>query len=82
MAEVTRTLRYRAGFADKVVGQVIETSPEKTGSPSEPRSLQQTPLLDPGRFQEGGGPSCHGGLAGRGGKGIYSVKHALIQFWT
>ncbi|KAK8122898.1 aldehyde dehydrogenase [Apiospora sp. TS-2023a] len=29
MAEVTGTLRYYAGFADKVFGQVIETSPDK-----------------------------------------------------
>lgn len=29
MAEVTGTLRYYAGFADKVFGQVIETCPDK-----------------------------------------------------
>lgn len=29
MNEVTSTLRYYAGFADKVFGQVIETNPDK-----------------------------------------------------
>lgn len=29
LVEVAETLRYYAGFADKVFGQVIETTPEK-----------------------------------------------------
>lgn len=29
MAEVAGTLRYYAGFADKIFGQVIETTPDK-----------------------------------------------------
>lgn len=29
LGEVTGTLRYYAGFADKVFGQVIETTPDK-----------------------------------------------------
>lgn len=31
MAEVAETLRYYSGFADKVFGQVIETTPDKFG---------------------------------------------------